>query len=209
MPGIGAPDHPANEVPLRYTVNKDTQPPDEPELSFPYRIPDAKDIDHCGHDDSQGVAVGSLRYEPGVGFGASAESKKLLQPAFKIVLGTMSQHLALSHHTRASFSMSGGEDKIFLKAPSVHRNFIGKRNVESPWMVSDSKTIEGTLSYEDIKYISGAAQACAEIVVRKLVVEFKSLKSEEDNEVVVAIFKSDDDVEAMVTTVSDGNWQSF
>jgi hypothetical protein len=54
-------------------------------------------------------------------------------------------------------------------------------------MVSDSKTIEGTLSYEDIKYISGAARACCEIVVRKLVVEFKCLKSGEDNEVVVAL----------------------
>ncbi|CEL52712.1 hypothetical protein RSOLAG1IB_05918 [Rhizoctonia solani AG-1 IB] len=121
----------------------------------------------------------------------------------------MSQHLSLSHHTHASFSLSGGEDKIVLRAPSVHRNFIGRRSVESPWMVSDSKTIEGTLSYEDIKYISGAARACCEIVVRKLVVEFKCLKSGEDNEVVVALFKSDDDVEAMVTTISDGNWQSL
>ncbi|CAE6489349.1 unnamed protein product [Rhizoctonia solani] len=121
----------------------------------------------------------------------------------------MSQHLALTHHTRASFSMSGGEDKILLKAPSVHRNFIGKRSVESPWMVSDSKTIEGTLNYEDTRYISGPARATAEIVVRKLVVEFKALKSGEDNEVVVAIFKSDDDVEAMITTVSDGNWQTL
>ncbi|CUA71654.1 hypothetical protein RSOLAG22IIIB_04700 [Rhizoctonia solani] len=74
-------------------------------------------------------------------------------------------------------------------------------------MVSDSKTIEGTLNYEDIKYISGLARATAEIVVRKLVVEFKSLKPGENSEVVVAIFKSDDDVEAMVTTVSDGSWQ--
>ncbi|KAL5638410.1 hypothetical protein ACGC1H_005184 [Rhizoctonia solani] len=123
----------------------------------------------------------------------------------------MSQHLALSHHTRASFSMSGGEDRIYLRAPSVHRNFIGKRsvgsfsfyltvtpssckhstsingNLESPWMVSDSKSIEGTLNYEDIKYISGPSRATAEIVVRKLVVEFKTLKPGENNEVVVAI----------------------
>ncbi|KAL5638412.1 hypothetical protein ACGC1H_005184 [Rhizoctonia solani] len=99
----------------------------------------------------------------------------------------MSQHLALSHHTRASFSMSGGEDRIYLRAPSVHRNFIGKRSVESPWMVSDSKSIEGTLNYEDIKYISGPSRATAEIVVRKLVVEFKTLKPGENNEVVVAI----------------------
>ncbi|KAH7334840.1 hypothetical protein B0J17DRAFT_720384 [Rhizoctonia solani] len=144
----------------------------------------------------------------------------------------MSQHFALSHHTRANFSLSGNEDKIYLRAPAVHRNFIGKRSVglsfyltlalnlillmrmlgigaESQWMVSDSKTIEGTLNYEDIRYISGPARAIAEIVVRKLVVEFKSWKPDEDTEVVVAIFKSDDDVEAMVTTTSDGNWQAL
>ncbi|CAE6417851.1 unnamed protein product [Rhizoctonia solani] len=121
----------------------------------------------------------------------------------------MSKHLALSHHARASFHMSGHEDKIHLKAPAVHRDFIGKRSVESPWMVSDSKSIEGTLNYEDIKYISGPARAYAEIVVHKLVVEFKCLKSGEDNEVVVAIFKSDEDVGAMVTNISDGHWQSF
>ncbi|KAF8678832.1 hypothetical protein RHS04_05008 [Rhizoctonia solani] len=138
----------------------------------------------------------------------------ILNPVFKLTLRpvrvrTMSHHLALSHTTRATFAMSGMEDKIVLRAPSVHRNFVGKRSVESPWMVSDSKTIEGTLSYEDIRCISGAARAIAEVVVRRLVVEFKSLKPGEADEVVVAIFKSDDDVEAMVTTVSDGNWQSF
>ncbi|KAG8755771.1 hypothetical protein FRC11_005795 [Ceratobasidium sp. 423] len=120
----------------------------------------------------------------------------------------MSQHLPLSHHTRASFHLSGHEDKVHLKAPAVHRDFIGKRSVESPWMVSDSKTVEGTLNYEDIGYISGPARAYAETVVRKLVVEFKCLKPGEDNEVVVAIFKSDEDAEAMVTNISDGYWQS-
>ncbi|KAF8756625.1 Cell cycle regulatory protein [Rhizoctonia solani] len=113
----------------------------------------------------------------------------ILNPVFKLTLRpvrvrTMSHHLALSHTTRATFAII-------------------------PWMVSDSKTIEGTLSYEDIRCISGAARAIAEVVVRRLVVEFKSLKPGEADEVVVAIFKSDDDVEAMVTTVSDGNWQSF
>ncbi|QRW25416.1 hypothetical protein RhiXN_07365 [Rhizoctonia solani] len=125
----------------------------------------------------------------------------------------MSHHLALSHTTRATFAMSGMEDKIVLRAPSVHRNFVGKRSVESPWMVSDSKTIEGTLSYEDIRCISGAARAIAEVVVRRLVVEFKSLKPGEADEwwwlFAFGFWFGDDDVEAMVTTVSDGNWQSF
>ncbi|ELU42069.1 hypothetical protein AG1IA_03892 [Rhizoctonia solani AG-1 IA] len=111
----------------------------------------------------------------------------ILNPVFKLTLRpvrvrTMSHHLALSHTTRATFAMSGMEDKIVLRAPSVHRNFVGKRSVGSFY-----PTIEGTLSYEDIRCISGAARAIAEVVVRRLVVEFKSLKPGEDDEVVVAI----------------------
>lgn len=54
-------------------------------------------------------------------------------------------------------------------------------------MVSDSKTIEGELNFADMRYLSGLATATAEIVVRKLVVEFRTLKRDEDREVVVAV----------------------
>lgn len=98
---------------------------------------------------------------------------------------------------------------MYVRAPNIHRDFIGKRSVcehepsrnnqlivndffffggASPWMVSGSNMISGHLLYDDIRSLSGTpTTAIAEIVVRKLVVEFKAFKPEQDSEVLVAI----------------------
>ncbi|CEL52715.1 hypothetical protein RSOLAG1IB_05921 [Rhizoctonia solani AG-1 IB] len=95
-------------------------------------------------------------------------------------------------------------------APEIQRRFFGKKAFTSPWTESSIEPIRGTLKYLHAAQLTGESDATVETNGNQITIEFKLVDGGPDLEdVVIAIFKSEDAMHGLSTTVLQGSWGSF
>ncbi|CAE6448189.1 unnamed protein product [Rhizoctonia solani] len=122
----------------------------------------------------------------------------------------MTRTLYLSNEVKATLSLAGSENVMTVIAPEIRRRFAGKKAFTSPWVESSIEPIHGTLKYLHAAQLTGESDATVETDGNQITMEFKLVDGGPGLEdVIVAIFKSDDAAHGISTTVLQGTWTSF